>query len=188
MSILVILLILMLVGAVIALETTNLLSSIVCIGGVGFMMSITYLFLGAPEIAMTQLVVEILCLIILIRATISKDLTAVEGEREFFGLTIAMVAVLAITLVGVRAFTDFPVLGCSVVDRIPDAPSTVTLAAAATPADTPNLVTGILLGSRVYDTLGLGAVLFCAVIGALSILRKTARKSHGEADTESDVA
>ena len=34
-------------GAIIAIETTNLLSSVVCVGAVGFLLSIAFLFLGS---------------------------------------------------------------------------------------------------------------------------------------------
>ncbi len=51
--------------------------------------------------AITQLVVEILCLVILIRATIRRDLVTVSGDREFFGL-----AVTATLLAGIRGRGD----------------------------------------------------------------------------------
>ncbi|MBN1270227.1 MAG: DUF4040 domain-containing protein, partial [Kiritimatiellae bacterium] len=75
MGLLVILLLLMIIAALVAIETSNLLSSIISVGAVGFLLSIAFLLLGAPDIAITQIVVEILCLVILIRATISRDLT-----------------------------------------------------------------------------------------------------------------
>ena len=82
MALLGILLFLMIIGAVIAVETRNLLSSIVCLGAIGFLLSIVFLFLGAPDLAITQLVVEILCLVILIRATIHRRVETVAGNRE----------------------------------------------------------------------------------------------------------
>ena len=51
-----------------------------------------------------------------------------------------------------------------------------------------NTVTAILLDYRAYDTLGEATVLFCSVLGALAILRKTARKSKEDEDVESDPA
>ena len=73
----------MIIGAVIAIETRDLLSSIISLGAIGFGVSIAFLFLGAPDIAITQVVVEILTLVILIRATIKRDLVSVSGDREF---------------------------------------------------------------------------------------------------------
>ena len=72
-----ILLILMIIGSVGALEIKDLLSSVVALGAVGLWLSLTFLILKAPDIAITQLVVEILSVIILIRATLRKDLPEV---------------------------------------------------------------------------------------------------------------
>lgn len=190
MSVLVILLVLMIIGAIIAIETTNLLSSIVSLGAVGFLLSISFLFLGAPDIAITQLVVEILCLVILIRATISRDLTTVTGDREFVGLATTVGLVLVVTIIGVNMFSGFPAMGRSVMDRVEneqgvlDAPARRYLEKGHEETGASNAVTAILLDYRAYDTLGEATVLFCSVLGALAILRKTARKRKEDEDTD----
>jgi len=192
MSLLVILLVLMVIGAVIAIETTNLLSSIVCVGAIGFLLSIAFLFLGAPDIAITQLVVEILALVILIRATISRDLTSVSGDREFFGLTITVAVVLVIAVIGVNMFAGFPAFGTPVMDRIveahgvPGPPSATYLRHGLERTGAANIVTAVLLDFRAYDTLGEATVLFCSILGALAILRSRARKRADAAETESE--
>lgn len=188
MTVLVLLLLLMIVGAIIAIETTRLLSAIVCVGAVGFLLSIAFLFLGAPDIAITQLVVDILCLVILIRATISRDLTTVSGDRDFFGLVVTVGIVLMIAVVGVMVFADFPALGQSVMDRHTDAPSVHYVARGLQDTGAANIVTAVLLDFRAYDTLGEATVLFCAVMGALSILRRTARKRRDAEDMEGDAS
>lgn len=187
MSILILLLVLMIVGAIIAIETTNMLSSIVCIGAVGFLLSISFLFLGAPDIAITQIVVEVLCLVILIRATITRDLTTVSGDREFFGLTVSLALILVIGIVGIKAMDAFPRLGLSVMDRITDTSSTAYLAQAETATGASNAVAAIMLNFRLYDTIAQVGVLFFAIIGALAILRRPARKGGREAETETDA-
>lgn len=193
MSILLILLVLMIIAAIIAIETANLLSSIVCVGAAGFLVSIAFLFLGAPDIAITQLVVEVLCLIVLIRATISRDLTAVSGDREFFGLTVTVAIVLVIAVIGIGALDEFPAFGIPAMSRVRDAqgaldaPSVTYLAEGLSKTGAANAVTGVLLDFRAYDTLGEATVLFCAIMGSLAILRKTARKKREDAETESDA-
>ena len=187
MSLLAILLVLMIIGAIIAIETTNLLSSIVCVGAVGFLISIAFLFLGAPDLAITQLVVEVLCLIILIRATINRDLTSVAGDREFFGLTVTVAMVLVFAIVGVKVFGEFPLLGQPVMDRMADTPSAVYLAQGTEQTGAKNVVTALMLGYRNYDALGQVAILFCSVLGALAILRRPARKEEIEKDREVDA-
>jgi multisubunit Na+/H+ antiporter MnhB subunit len=187
MSVMIILLILMIVGAIIAIETTNLLSSIVCVGAVGFLVSIAFLFLGAPDIAITQLVVEILCLVILIRATINRDLTSVSGDREFVGLIVTVAAVLVLVIVGVQVFEAFPPFGEPVMVRVADAPSQAYLRQGLTATGAANIVTAILLDYRAYDTLGEATVLFCSILGAMAILRTRARKPREDADQEADA-
>ena len=81
------LLVFMVIGSIVAIETRNLLSAVISVSAVGFALSIAFLFLGAPDIAITQLVVEVLVLIILIRGTILLDNTAIEKGRD----TLAMV-------------------------------------------------------------------------------------------------
>jgi len=176
----------MIIAALVAVETTNLLSSIICLGAVGFLLSVALLFLGAPDIAITQIVVELLCLVILIRATISRDLTAVSGDREFVGLMVTVAMVFLLAIVGVRMFADFPPFGSAVMDRMTDAPSSTYLAEGIQKTGAANAVTGILLDFRAYDTLGEATVLFCSIMGALAILRRKARKKISEEDEESD--
>jgi len=103
----------MIMAAIIAVETSDLLSSVICVGAIGFGASLMFLFLRAPDIALTQIVVEVLGLIILIRATISRDLKSISGDREFFGVVVS-VAIIAVIF-------SSPVLGflatCPVSER-----------------------------------------------------------------------
>ena len=48
-EILVALIVLMIIGALVAIETPNLLYSVISIGAVGFLLSIVFLFLAAPD-------------------------------------------------------------------------------------------------------------------------------------------
>ncbi len=177
----------MIIGALIAVETKNLLSAIISVGAVGFLLSIAFLQLKAPDLAITQMVVEILCLIILIRATISRDTTAISGGREFFGMVVTVTLILFIALVGLKVFVDFPAFGSSVLDRIADAPSRTYVAEGFEKTGSANSVTTILLDFRAYDTLGEITVLFCAVIGTLVILRRNARINISKGDGDSDA-
>lgn len=70
------------VAAVIAVENHDLLSSAISVGAVGLGLCIIFLILGAPELAMTQLVVEILALVVLIRGTIAKSVPEIYKGRE----------------------------------------------------------------------------------------------------------
>ena len=62
---LLILLVFMIIGAIVAVEIKNLLSSVISVGAVGFGLSVSFLFLRAPDLAIVQVAVEVVLLIFL---------------------------------------------------------------------------------------------------------------------------
>ncbi len=177
-----VLLVFILIAAIIAVETRDLLSSVICIGAIGFGASIMFLFLRAPDIAITQIVVEVLGLIILIRATIRRDLTFISGDREFFGVVVSVVIVLIIFLAGVKVLDTLPAFGTPIFTQAPDAASQKYISDGMTATGAANLVASVILDFRAYDTLGEATVLFTSIIGATVILRKKSRKLLEESD------
>lgn len=176
MAIFYILLVFIIIAALVAVETKNLLSSVICVGAIGFGGSLMFLFLRAPDIAITQIVVEVLGLIILIRATIARDLTLISGDREFFGVVVSLVIIFMIFLAGVRVFETLPDFGTPVFAEAPDAASQTYIREGLQKTGAANLVTSVILDFRAYDTLGEAAVLFTTIIGATVILRRKSRK------------
>ena len=61
---------LMICGAIIALETKDLLSGVISLGIIGFALTIIFLILQAPDLAIVQIIIETLTLIILIAAVL----------------------------------------------------------------------------------------------------------------------
>lgn len=178
------LLIFMIIGAIIAVETRDLLASVICVGAVGFGASIAFLLLRAPDVAITQIVVEVLVLVILIRATISRDLTAISGDREFFGMVVAIVLLFVVFLFGMRVFEHLPPFGQPAIETLAQSPARVYIESGLRDTGAANLVTSVLLDYRAYDTLGEATVLFTAILGALAILRKKARKRKEDREEE----
>jgi len=176
MAIFYILLIFMVIAAIIAVETKDLLSSVICLGAVGFGSSVMFLFLRAPDIAITQIVVEVLSLIILIRAVIARDLTFISGDREFFGVVISVVIVFVIFLAGVKVFETLPPFGTPIFSKIPDVASQTYVKEGLAKTGAANIVAAIILDYRGYDTLGEATVLFTSILGATVILRQKAKK------------
>lgn len=168
-----ILLIFMIFAAVVAIEVKDLLSSVVAVGAVGFALCLAFLILKAPDLAITQLVVEILCLIILIRATIKKDLPLVIEGRWVFN-TVSTIAFVALFLFFAwAALREMPRFGdpiMAVVKRY--------LAEAKVRTGSVNVVTAVILDFRAYDTLGEATVLFTSVIGIMAVLRRPGRKNE----------
>ena len=172
----------MIIAALIAIETKNLLSSVICIGALGFGVSLMFLFLRAPDIAITQIVVEVLGLIILIRATISRDLTFITGDREFFGTVISVVIIFVIFLAGIRVFETLPDVGTAIFAKTEGAASQTYIEKGLDNTGAANIVASVILDYRAYDTLGEATVLFTSIICATVILRKKAKKLLVELD------
>jgi len=176
MALVYLLLLFMVIAALIAVETKDLLSAVICVGAIGFGGSLMFLILRAPDIAITQIVVEVLGLIILIRATLSRDLTFISGDREFFGTVVSVVIIFVIFVAGIRVFDALPEFGVPVFARLADTASEAYIHRGLQDTGATNLVTSVYLDYRAYDTLGEATVLFTAVIGATVILRDKSRK------------
>jgi multisubunit Na+/H+ antiporter MnhB subunit len=182
MEIFYVLMLFILIAAFIAVETQNLLSAVICIGAIGFGISIMFLFLRAPDIAITQIVVEVLGLIILIRACISRELTFISGPREFFGVVVSVVIISAIFVAGVIVFRTLPDFGTAIFAQAPQAASRTYVEAGLQETGAANLVASVILDFRAYDTLGEATVLFTSIIGATVIMRKKTKKRLEEQD------
>lgn len=164
------LLLFMIIGALIAVEAKDLLSSVVAVGAVGFALCLAFLILKAPDLAITQLVVEILCLIILIRATLRKDLPLVIKGRWFFNTLGTLTFIAVFLFFAHSALKELPGFGhpiMAVVRRYLEQGTAQTGAV--------NLVAAVVLDFRAYDTLGEATVLFASVIGIMAVLRRPGR-------------
>ena len=176
-----ILLIFMIIGAIIAIEAKDLLSSVVAVGAVGLGLSIVFLILKAPDVAITQLVVELLALIILIRATLKKDLPFSTSGRWLTNTVIVLAFIIMLLFVASTAFKDLPQFGYPIM-RVAD----TYLKNGIAKTGATNVVSSVILDYRAFDTLGEATVLFTAVIGVLAIARRVGRKKEGQTSEEDD--
>ena len=177
-----ILMMFILIAAIIAVETQNLLSSVICIGACGFGGALIFLFLKAPDIAITQIAVEVLALVILIRATISRDKTFISGDREFFGMVVSIAILFVIFLAGVKVFETLPDFGSgafSSASTTDAAASQHYIERSLSETGAANIVSAVILDFRAYDTLGEATVLFASITGAVVILRKKSKYVEG---------
>jgi len=165
----------MIIGAWVAIEVKDLLSSVVAVGAVGLGLSIVFLILKAPDVAITQLVVEILALIILIRATLKVDLPFATTGRWLLNTVITFVFITGFMFIGWICLKDLPPFGQPIM-RV--AGSYVKNGLSQTGAT--NIVSSVILDYRAFDTLGEATVLFTAVVGVLAIVRKVGRKKVDE--------
>jgi multisubunit Na+/H+ antiporter MnhB subunit len=174
-------LVFMIIGAIIALSVRDLLSSVVSLGAVGLGLCLAFLILKAPDVAITQLVVEILALIFLIRATLNKDLPGVARGGWLFPTMVGAGFGVILLLVAIQSFTDLPRFGepgLRVAQHYLDAGLEQTGAT--------NLVASVILDYRAFDTLGEASILFTAVLAVLAVVRTVGRKKTGQAEEASD--
>lgn len=176
-----VLLVFMIIGAIIAIEMKDLLSAVIAVGAVGLGLSIVFLVLKAPDVAITQLVVEMLCLIILLRATLKRDLPFSTTGRWLLNTLITAGFIVAFLFVAIRAFKDLPEFGYPIM-RV----ANIYLKEGLIKTGASNLVSSVILDFRAYDTLGEATILFTAVIGVLAIVRRIGRKKKDEVVEEDD--
>ncbi len=174
------LLIFMIIGAIVAVQIRSLLSSVVAVGVVGFVLCVIFFILRAPDVAITQLIVEVIALVILIRATgVKKDVSEIKGGlRELMTLGITIVFVVSFAVFSFWALRFLPEFGKPLMSVSKNYFLPVLRSGAI------NRVASVLLDFRAYDTLGEATVLFTAVVGAIAILRKAGRKKIEEEDKE----
>ncbi|KPK98078.1 MAG: hypothetical protein AMJ95_05980 [Omnitrophica WOR_2 bacterium SM23_72] len=164
------LLLFMVFAAVVAVEIEDLLSSVIAVGAVGLGLSLAFLILKAPDLAITQLVVEILCLIILIRATIHRDLTLVKDGRWFFNTASTLLFIASLLIFAYFALRELPRFGEPMMRVAKEYVGRGLEKTGAT-----NMVASVILDFRAYDTLGEATILFTAVMGVLAVIRKVGR-------------
>lgn len=166
-------LVFMITAAIIAVEVKDLVSSVIAVGAVGIGLSMAFLVLKAPDLAMMQLVVEILSLIILIRATIRKDLPFSASGRWLFN-TISTVAFIVIFLgLAYVSLKNIPRFGEPIMKV-----SEAYLGSSAAKGGAMNVVSAITVNFRALDTLGEATVLFTAIVGVLAIARKISHEKE----------
>ena len=166
----------MLVGSVAALEIKDLLSAIIAVGIVGLGLSMAFLLLQAPDLAIVQFLFEIFAIVIMVRAFMKPGYHFSDTKSKHRGRTIIVMAVLvAIFILSINVFKALPPFGEPLMTT-----SQHYLENAARETGSANIVASIVLDYRGYDTLGEATVLFVAVLGTLTILRVKSNKKKEE--------
>jgi multisubunit Na+/H+ antiporter MnhB subunit len=173
-----------LIASVIAIEARDLLSAVVSVSAVGFGLIVSFFYMRAPDVAIVPIVVEVLVLAILVRATLRVDLKTFVGNRGAFGMVVTLVLLAGFFLVGLKAFESLPEFGDPAFANIPNSPTMEYVRSGLKDTGAANIVSAVLLDYRGYDTLGEATVLFVSILGAIAIIRKKARKGAGEPEVD----
>ena len=178
-AIIAILLILMIAGSIYTLHSRDLLSAIVSFGIVGFALVIIFLLLKAPDLAIVQIVVEIITLVIMIavirnssREDLQEEVTLRIGGEQYLNLRSGLFFLTSLILcAGLIFFFDQAIAGLEPFGAHTTRMSTTYIEKGAELTGSANLVTGIVFDFRGYDTMGEATILVTAVVGILTILR-----------------
>jgi len=167
----------MIVAAIVAVEARDLLSSVISVSAAGGGLAIIFLLLGAPDLAITQVVVEVLCLVILIRATVTRKDVTYDWRPNTFAVGAGLVFCALLCLACFYAFKAMVPFGEPKMVTEPNvAMAAPYLREAFGRTGAANAVMAVLLDFRAYDTLGEATVIFTSIIGAYALLRHIGRK------------
>ncbi len=163
----------MIFGSIYSLNAKDLLSAVVSYGIVGFGLVISFLLLQAPDLAIVQVVVEVLTLIIMIAAiknTQKEELSSKFEAKTLINYTLMIILALVFILIFEKMTGTLSGFGTDTMRM------SQTYLQGHKITKSANLVTGVIFDFRAYDTLGEATVLFTAVIGVLTILRIKGKK------------
>jgi len=161
----------MVIASVIAIEAKDLLSTVISVSAAGAGLAIVFLLLGAPDLAITEVVVEVVSMVFLIRVAVRRDDTTYDQARDMFNVAAGLVFLGLIVVASVYAFRWMKPFGAPEMTM-----SRPYLERAFTDTGAANAVTAVLLDFRAYDTLGEATVIFAAIVGAYAVLRHVGRK------------
>jgi multicomponent Na+:H+ antiporter subunit A len=151
-------------GSLTAIFTRSRLSAVAALGVVGFSIALVYVVLGAPDLAMTQFLVETLTVVIIV--LVMQRLPHLPNREPSGHLSKARDGVLALAAGGIVT-----VLLLAAVERPFEPYVSEYFARESVPGGLGrNIVNVILVDFRALDTLGEILVLSVAALGALALL------------------
>ncbi len=163
---------LMIAGSLVAVHTRYLLSAVISLAVIGLALCVVFLYLQAPDCAITQIVVEVVALVILIRATgMERDTSGIKGKREIFALETVVIFIIVFAVFAFKALQLLPQFGYPIMKVAEE-----YVSKGLEQTGSANLVMGVLLDFRAYDTLGEVTILFTAILGSIVVLREVGRK------------
>ena len=168
----------MIIGSLIAAETEDLLSSVVCVGAVGAGLAIIDLLLGAPDLAITQIVVEVICIAVLVRVVLNRRDETHETHKDTLAVGSVLLALGVLLAASAWAITSLHPFGQPLLTTADAGAARQYLARGLTETGAANQVMAVLLDYRAYDTLGEATVIFVSIIGAYTVLRRKGRVDH----------
>ena len=164
-----------LVAAIIATEIKDLLAAVISLGAVGFAVAIVFILVQAPDLAIVQIVVEVLTVVIfvavILRTThIDKTIGKKLAGTQILAIVLYAFFAVFFIIAMIRTLNQLPMFGQATMKV---ASEYIRIGLAQTGGA--NLVADVILDFRALDTLGEATVLFTSVIGVVALMRKSGR-------------
>jgi len=173
---LIVLLVFMLAAGIVAVEIKDLLASVIALGAVGFAVAIGFIRLAAPDLAIVQIVIEVLSIVFFVAVILKTTHIDSAAGRAYKGSDIFTFVVFAVFAVAFVFFGAKLLLTFAPMSREMGMISSHYIQKGLTETGSLNRVTSVVLDYRALDTLGEATVLFTSVIAIVSVLRLEGRR------------
>ena len=161
-------------GAVLVVLTSSRIVALVALGVVGIGVALIFIMYSAPDVAITQLLVELLVVVLLAFAFLKMPMLDTKGaQTHSFANGVLAVVVGSVTTLVILFVVDTPFDR-----RLTD----FFEAASWTEAFGRNIVNVILVDFRTLDTFGEIAVVMIAALGAFALLKGFAKARAAKED------
>jgi len=169
--------VLAIIAAAVTVRSVSRLNAIISIGVVGIMVTLIFVNFSAPDLALTQLVIDILTVVLLVLVFYRippDELPPITWSLKLRNLLISLaVGAVGFVLVLVGASEPFapPISEYFLLNAIPGGHGA-------------NVVNVIIVDFRAYDTIGEITVLAIAAIGGYGLLRASRLRTEKETNRE----
>jgi multicomponent Na+:H+ antiporter subunit A len=176
-------------GALATIRARSRLSAIIALGVVGLTVTLFFLVFGAPDLALTQLLIEVLGIILLVLVffRVRPDPELDSGQKT------SLRKISKLGMAAAMCFFGFAVVLINHISQVGESISPYFLENSYSIGRGSNVVNVILVDIRGYDTLGEITVLALAALGGYALLRspqlpllrrriQMARRQNGAAD------
>jgi multicomponent Na+:H+ antiporter subunit A len=160
---------LLVVATIAALYARGRLAAVLAVGAVGYGVAVLFLIQGAPDLALTQLLIETLLLVLFV--LVLRHLPAAFAPRSDATWEVPR----AVIATGIGIFTAMLAMAAAAARRT-EPLSDEYLARALPEAGGRNVVNVILVDFRAFDTLGEIVVLAVAALGVIGLVRAARRE------------
>ncbi|MGB3412140.1 MAG: hydrogen gas-evolving membrane-bound hydrogenase subunit E [Microthrixaceae bacterium] len=170
--------VLMAVASLGAVISRHRMAAVLCVGAVGYGIAVLFMFQGAPDLALTQMMVETLVLAVFVSVMRHLPLKFARNQTVFAVFPRALLSIL----VGIGAAT-FALIAFAARPAGVE-PVSQTYIEASPQAGGANIVNAILVEFRGFDTLGETTVLTVVALGVLGLVRAVRRERNGDTSEE----